>query len=84
MTIKTRTRLDAVKVGSASVYNAAEDKAEEIPCDAVVLAIGVYTDHSLRDELEARFDKVVELGDVSKVGKIMTATRDGYDRVKTL
>lgn len=84
VTIKTRTRLDAVKVGSASVYNAAEDKAEEIPCDAVVLAIGVYTDHSLRDELEARFDKVVELGDVSKVGKIMTATRDGYDRVKTL
>lgn len=82
--IKTRTRLDAVNDGSVSVFDTATQKAEEINCDAVVLAIGVYTDHSLRDELEAKFDKVVEIGDVNKAGKIMTAVRDGYDRVKVL
>ncbi len=82
--IKTCTRLDAVKDGAAVVFDTKEQQSKEIPCDAVVMAIGVYTDHSLRDLLESKFDRVVEIGDVNKVGKIMTAVRDGYDRVKVL
>lgn len=82
--IKKHTRLDEVKDGAAVVFDTAEKATAEIPCDAVVMAIGVYTDHSLRDLLETRFDNVVEIGDSNKVGKIMTAVRDGYDRVKVL
>ena len=79
VTVRTQTRPDSVTVFDTSV-----GQKTEISCDAVVLAIGVYTDHSLRDELEAKFAKVVEVGDVNKAGKIMTAVRDGYDRVKIL
>ena len=50
----------------------------------MVLAIGVYTDHSMRDMLEKRFFNVTEIGDANKAGKIMTAVRDGYDRIKVL
>ena len=49
-----------------------------------MLAIGVYTDHSMRDLLEARFDRVIEVGDANHAGKIMTAVRDGWDRVKAI
>ncbi len=84
VTVRTQTRLDSINADSVTVFDTSAGQKNEIPCDAVVLAIGVYTDHSLRDELEARFSKVVEVGDVNKAGKIMTAVRDGYDRIKTL
>ena len=84
VTVRTQTRLDSINADSVTVFDTSAGQKNEIPCDAVVLAIGVYTDHSLRDELEARFAKVVEVGDVNKAGKIMTAVRDGYDRIKTL
>ena len=84
VTVGTQTRLDSINADSVTVFDTSVGQKTEISCDAVVLAIGVYMDHSLRDELEAKFAKVVEVGDVNKAGKIMTAVRDGYDRVKIL
>lgn len=67
-----------------------EDESEEhdgpydIECDACVLAIGVQSDLSLLDELESRFDKVVDIGDCAKPGKISDATTGGYFAAKNL
>lgn len=82
--IHTETRVDALGEGSVAVTDLATGASEEVGCDAAVLAIGVYADHALRDLLETRFERVVEVGDANRAGKIMTAVRDGWDRVKTL
>lgn len=83
--VKTCTRMDEIKDGAIVVTDMQNQTKQELSCDAVVLALGLYPSHTLRDELEARFDRVIELGEASKApGKIMTSVRDGYDRVKTL
>ena len=82
--IYTCTRADSISKEAVTVTDTRSGRSEEIPCDVVVLAIGVYTDHSMRDMLEKRFFNVTEIGDANKVGKIMTAVRDGYDRIKVL
>lgn len=82
--ICTGTRVDAFAEGSVAVTDVETGVERDIPCDAAVLAIGVYTDHALRNLLEARFERVVEVGDANCAGKIMAATRDGWDRVKVL
>lgn len=64
-----------------------EEKPEgpyEIPCDTVVLSIGVFSENSLLPELEARFEQVVNIGDSAKPGKITTATSDGYYAAKNI
>ena len=82
--IYTCTRADSISKEAVTVTDTRSGRNEEIPCDVVVLAIGVYTDHSMRDMLEKRFFNVTEIGDANKAGKIMTAVRDGYDRIKVL
>ena len=82
--IYTCTRADSISKEAVTVTDTRSGRSEEIPCDVVVLAIGVYTDHSMRDMLEKRFFNVTEIGDANKAGKIMTAVRDGYDRIKVL
>lgn len=82
--IYTCTRADSISKEVVTVTDTRSGRSEEIPCDVVVLAIGVYTDHSMRDMLEKRFFNVTEIGDANKAGKIMTAVRDGYDRIKVL
>lgn len=82
--IRCEARVDAIDEGGVTITDTSTDVTERIPCDAAVLAIGVYTDHAMRDLLETRFDRVVEVGDANRAGKIMTAVRDGWDRVKAL
>lgn len=84
VSIRCGARVDALEEGAVAIADVASGTAERIPCDAAVLAIGVYTDHSMRDLLEARFDRVIEVGDANHAGKIMTAVRDGWDRVKAI
>lgn len=82
--IYTCTRADSISEEAVTVTDTRSGRSEEIPYDVVVLAIGVYTDHRMRDMLEKRFFNVTEIGDANKAGKIMTAVRDGYDRIKVL
>ena len=56
----------------------------EIPVNATVLALGVMSNTSLLETLEAKFDKVVAVGDCSKPGKIADATSAAYWRCKNL
>lgn len=56
----------------------------EIPVDEVVLSLGIRPDLSLMDELNARFDKVVKIGDCTNPGRIGDATGAAYLAVKDL
>lgn len=56
----------------------------EIPMDAAVLALGVAPNNELAELLKKRFDRVIELGDCIKPGKISDATSAGYWRMKNL
>jgi pyruvate/2-oxoglutarate dehydrogenase complex dihydrolipoamide dehydrogenase (E3) component len=56
----------------------------EITADATVLSLGVRPDLSLLDDLYARFDKVIYIGDCSRLGKIGDATSVAYFAVKNL
>ena len=83
--VDTCTKLEEIRDGSVLVTDTKTQESKELPCDGLVLALGLYPDHKLRDLLETRFDNVIELGEAYKApGKIMLSVRDGYDRVKTL
>lgn len=60
------------------------DGPYDIPCDMVVLSIGVFSDNELLPKLEATFDNVLNIGDSYKPGKITTATTEGYFTAKNL
>lgn len=80
--IKTSHRLEAIKEKTVVVRDLVQNSTAELECDAVVLAIGVIPENSLLDKLEARFAKVVNVGDSSEAGKIATAVHDGYYYLK--
>lgn len=56
----------------------------EIPVDATVLSLGIRPDLSMLDELEARFERVVNIGDCTNPGRIGDATSSAYLAVKNL
>ena len=51
----------------------------EIPCDTLIMAVGAKSNHELYDQLKAMDVKVYNLGDSSKVGKVLDAVRDACD-----
>ena len=56
----------------------------EIAVDATVLSLGIRSDLSMLDELEARFERVVSIGDCTDPGRIGEATSSAYFAVKNL
>ena len=82
--IKTNHKLEAIKENTVVVKNSAQNITSEIECDGVVMAIGVIPENSLLPQLEGRFKRVINVGDSSRVGKLATAVRDGYDYLKNV
>lgn len=83
--VMKKVRLEKINDGSISITRTDSGTEGEIPCDTVVLAMGLYPDHKLRDLMEKYFDNVIELGEARMApGKIMLSVRDGYDRARTL
>ncbi len=56
----------------------------EIPVDATVLSLGIRPEPGLLDELEKRFERVVNVGDAVSPGRIGDATGAAYLAVKNL
>lgn len=77
--VMTETTLVSVQKDSVTVKNA-QGESQTIPCDAVVLAMGVRSDRSLRDEFEQSFDRVILIGDSEKPGQIREALHAAYDK----
>ena len=53
-------------------------KHENHTIDKVVLAVGMSSNNDIQDLLETYFENVYVIGDARKVGRIATATRDGF------
>ncbi len=77
--VMTSTTLKSLQSDSITVTDA-EGKESTIPCDAVVLAMGVHSDKSLRKELEQVSDRVILIGDCDKPGQIREALHAAYDK----
>lgn len=76
--VKTSTKLTEIEEGKAIVET--NGQRTEIPCDAVVLAMGVKPDRSLADDLQQAFDQVIYVGDCQQPGQIREALHAGYDK----
>ena len=50
----------------------------EIPCDAVVLSLGVKSEDSLFKEISGSFTNIYNIGDSKKIGRIVNAVTEGY------
>ena len=61
-----------------------DDGPSEIAVDVVVLSLGIRPDLSFMEELQKRFDKVVNIGDCTNPGRIGDATGAAYLAVKEL
>ena len=77
--IRTGTALTEVGEGTASFKDKAGNVSSEA-FDLVVLAMGVRSDKSLRDELEEAGLTVTLIGDSEKPGQIREALHAAYDK----
>ena len=59
-------------------------KKTEIPCDLVVLSLGVKADNALYNEIKNEFSQVYNIGDSVKAGRIFNATESAYQLVKSI
>ncbi|MBP3484170.1 MAG: FAD-dependent oxidoreductase [Oscillospiraceae bacterium] len=57
----------------------ADGEEKIIPCDTVIMAVGVRPVNTLSAELEGKVDKLVVIGDAKEVHTVEEAVRDGYD-----
>jgi len=81
-----------VKESGVSVYTDAKAKAitaeglvieqggeeKTLPCDTLIVAVGLVPNNALADELTARGIKVVTAGDAKAPRKILQAVREGF------
>lgn len=70
--------------GYVAAGEAEEKGPYEIPVDCTVLSLGIRPDAWLLDELEARFENVVAVGDCVSPGRIGDATGAAFLAVKNL
>ena len=73
--------LVSVEDGSVTVKDTKTGETTSIPCDTVVLAMGVRSVRNEEEQLREAFgDKVVYAGDADRPGQIYDALHSAYDR----
>lgn len=73
--------LKEIRADSITVADA-EGAEKVLPCDAVVLSLGLVSERSIVDAFKANFEKVVEVGGcVDAGGKIPGATNGGFEAI---
>lgn len=80
----TSTKLKSINGKSITAIDLMHNKEIEIPCDMVVLSMGVKPDNSLFEEIKNDYKFVFNIGDSNKTGRIHNATEDAYNIVKSI
>lgn len=80
--IMTKTKLVEAKDGAVVVENS--EGTMEIPCDALVLAVGYKADKSLAEALEGKIERVYTIGDNVKSRKVIDAVHEAYHTIRVL
>ena len=74
------------KIDEHGVYmeNTVTGEPYFLPCDAVVMSIGVQSTDPYHGELEENFAQVIRVGDEKKPARIKEATHDGYEAAMSI
>lgn len=80
----TFTKLKSINGKSITAIDLKHNKEIEIPCDMVVLSMGVKPNNSLFEEIKNEYKFVFNIGDSNKTGRIHNATEDAYNIVKSI
>lgn len=76
---RTEVKLSAITDSSVIILDKKEDKTEEIPCDTVVLSLGLEPRRKLVEAFEKLATEVYIIGDcINKRGNLMKATTEGF------
>ena len=55
-----------------------------VPCDLVVLSLGVRPENGLYESIKGSFSRVYNIGDSNKIGRIHNATEAAYQLAMSL
>lgn len=78
------SKLTEIKADGIIIENTRTKKQDMVPCDLVVLSLGVKSDDALFNEIKNSFKQVYNIGDSSKIGRIYNATESAYQLVKSI
>ncbi|MFO1298451.1 MAG: FAD-dependent oxidoreductase [Rubrivivax sp.] len=82
--ILTRTRVTEVQADGVLVSHE-DGRQQRLPCDSVVLSVGMKADNALHGELERTFaGPLYEVGDCSGAHNVMKAVWDAYEVGRTV
>lgn len=77
--IYTGHKLTAVGDGHVTAEKVEDGSPVTIPCDSVVLALGVSPRQEVASAFQTAFDKVRVVGDARRGGRVATAVREGFE-----
>ena len=80
---RTSTKLAAV-TDEGTIVEHEDGSRETLPADTVVLSLGYRPVKGLAEALNDCPAQVLEIGDGSQVGNVLTCIRDAYDAVASL
>jgi len=78
------TKLLSVNSHSITVMDLKQNKKFDVPCDLVVLSLGVKPDNALYEQLKNEYAYVFNIGDSNKTGRIHHATEDAFQAVNLI
>lgn len=77
-------KLESIEENAINLTEVKTGNIRVVPCDNVVLSLGVRPVNNLLEGLQGKFQKVYSIGDAAKTGRIADATAAGYALAKTL
>lgn len=75
----TGKKLVEIKQDAVVIEDTKTAQKESVTCSKVVFAVGSRSNNALYDDCKDKFDRIYNIGDSSKVGRIADATRQGFD-----
>lgn len=78
--IKTNAMLTEIQPNQIVLKQTETGEETTVPCDTVILALGVVPQRQLVESMEAAFDKVMVVGDANKPGQIVDALKEANDK----
>lgn len=75
----TSTKLVEIKDGAIVAQSTKDNTTKDLPCDAVVFAVGSRSNSALYDDCKDKFSKIYNIGDSVKIGRIADATSQAFD-----
>ena len=83
-TVDLRLNTRFKSIGDGNILLAKGNTSEEIPCDDVLMAVGMKPENSLENHLDGKIDRLFVIGDCEKPRKIWDAVHEGFHVARVL